>query len=213
GTVGAFLAEGIRKSRGSILCFLDDDDLFYPTKLEVLEREFFRNPRVGYYHNYWRTFEAGGSFEDVTLRGDMAIARRVIVRKDSSSFADVMKRRRWITPFNLSCVSVRREVANPYLSYLSEIKAATDAFFIVLAFISNFDVVFSNVPLSHYRIHVSYSRPDRSNIVDYCKMVSSHSRIYSDSLSVILGIVSDSEVRSIIEAQIVWWKIRAAVFG
>ncbi|ADB86739.1 glycosyltransferase family A protein [Saccharolobus islandicus] len=38
--LSAKLAKGIEEAKGDIICFLDDDDLFKPTKLERVDKIF-----------------------------------------------------------------------------------------------------------------------------------------------------------------------------
>ena len=47
----SFLAKPIEISSGKILCFLDDDDLFTPWKLEFVANSFNNNDRLGYIKN------------------------------------------------------------------------------------------------------------------------------------------------------------------
>ncbi len=46
---GKFFSSAIKKSKGDILCFLDDDDAFTLNKLSVVDSIFTDN--VAYYHN------------------------------------------------------------------------------------------------------------------------------------------------------------------
>lgn len=44
------MAKGLDEARGEVVCFLEDDDQFYPSKLRVVE-EAFRDPHLDYLHH------------------------------------------------------------------------------------------------------------------------------------------------------------------
>lgn len=48
---GFAYSEGVRLARAEVICFLDDDDLFFSHKLACIVEEFSRFPRLGYLHN------------------------------------------------------------------------------------------------------------------------------------------------------------------
>ncbi len=213
GSVGAFLAEGVRQSRGTFLCFLDDDDLFHSRKLEILEREFFRIGGIGYFHNYWTPFESDARTRSAPPPlGDIGQQCR-IMDKSPRSFAEVMRKRQWITAFNLSCVSIRRELVTPFLPYLYRINAATDSFFVALGFISSYNVVFSGIPLSCYRVHASYSRPSKTSLEVYCSKIQEHSSVYIESLNVIMSMANNTKILPAIASQRLWWELRRCMFA
>ena len=51
---------GIKESRGEILCFLDDDDIFDENKLEIIKEIFLKYPSVGFVHNAFRLVNEEG---------------------------------------------------------------------------------------------------------------------------------------------------------
>ncbi|MCW1311663.1 MAG: glycosyltransferase family A protein, partial [Candidatus Rehaiarchaeum fermentans] len=58
--IGEDLALGIEKAKGEIICFLEDDDLFYPNKLEYVYNLFNNVKNLGYYkNNYFPINEQG----------------------------------------------------------------------------------------------------------------------------------------------------------
>ena len=60
GTMGKFLCSGIDASRGEIICFLDDDDLFFENKLEIVYKEFKKDMNIVYYHNFGVSINRNG---------------------------------------------------------------------------------------------------------------------------------------------------------
>lgn len=83
GTIGEFLYAGIMASRGRIVSFLDDDDLFVPGKLREVYEKFSGD--IVYYHN---------SFIPIDEDGNSVI------------FTNKSK------DFNMSCISIRKDIIN-----------------------------------------------------------------------------------------------------
>lgn len=52
GTMGEFLYKGISEANGEIISFLDDDDLFFENKLDIVYKEFKKDNNIVYYHNW-----------------------------------------------------------------------------------------------------------------------------------------------------------------
>jgi hypothetical protein len=48
---GATVTLAIEKTEGDVICFLDDDDMYSPWRLEVIRDRFKHNPSLTYYHN------------------------------------------------------------------------------------------------------------------------------------------------------------------
>lgn len=215
GTVGAFLAAAIRQARGAILCFLDDDDMFHPDKLKFLEREILSSPEIGYYHNSWTNFsEKAQALQSARLM-DFSVVHRRKVTASLRGYGEltVSQTSGWTSGFNLSCVSMRRTVVEPYLATLTRIRAATDSVFLALGLLSNLDAVFSDATLTFYRIHVSYSRPEASNLQSYRKEICDHSYLYLDSLEKVRQLAVGGPLELVIACDQTWWRIRAALFG
>ena len=78
------LLEGVRLSKGEVLCFLEDDDVFLPNKLFTVYRAM-KETRISYYHN---------KHVDIDYKGT----------KNKNSFDSP-----W---FNLSCISIKKKVLN-----------------------------------------------------------------------------------------------------
>jgi glycosyltransferase involved in cell wall biosynthesis len=213
--VGNSLAIAIKRSRGRILCFLDDDDMFHPEKLQVLEREMLSSPKIGYYHNFWRSFSTSSQVKGCAGPIDTVLVHRYTTERSLQGFARVIEGHatRWVSGFNLSCVSVRRSVVTPHLETISEVRAATDGLFLSLGLLSPLDSVFSDAPLTFYRIHASFSRPGTWSRHAYQKEIRSHSYLYLDSLERIRRLAVGSPLEAAIVSQQVWWRIRAALFG
>ena len=125
GTVGEFLYAGIMESKGDIISFLDDDDLFVSNKLEYVYNLFKNNNNLVYFHN--NTF---------------------YIDSNNKKFKKIQNNS---IDFNISCISIRKDIINKNL--LKEIWTAPDTLIYLFSLRSNRKIVNSNIRLNFYRIH------------------------------------------------------------
>ena len=136
GTVGEFLDKGILETNGEIISFLDDDDLFFPNKLDVIYNEFKRYNDVVYYHNNHITMD------ERYQKLDSNLGKSII--------------------FNLSSISIKKAIFN--LNNLKKINSNTDHFMYLLALESNKVIMNSKQKLTYYMFHTSTSHVDTNDI-------------------------------------------------
>jgi len=134
-TMGEFLYKGINESKGNIISFLDDDDLFLNNKLEYVYNLFKNNKDTVYYHN-----------------------RPIFVDIDNN----ILKIKNINPDFNMSSISIRNDIIN--LNLLREITLLPDCFMYYSALESNKKVITDNTGFTYYRYHDSISRNLSSNI-------------------------------------------------
>lgn len=86
---------GIRASKGDIIAFLDQDDIFHPDKLQVHVDYLEKNPEIGFTYN--SRFELNHSAS--TIRGiwqpPIALTLSAIVLEHQLSPSDMVVRREW----------------------------------------------------------------------------------------------------------------------
>ena len=69
-TMGEVISLGVEESKGKIISFLDDDDIFSSEKLQKVLDIFNQNPGLIFYHNNYMRFRSR-SFPIISLeRGD-----------------------------------------------------------------------------------------------------------------------------------------------
>ena len=168
GNWGEWIVAALPRCRGEVLCFLDDDDRFEPTKLSCVCATFERHPSVGYFHNrVRRKFQARG----------LSDAHRVEDGHDTEGpglglLEDRHKSRRRVDQlfwsgggFNASAMAVRREVLASLGSLASELEVGHPLALFYAAALGAWDLYFEPTPLTLYRVHsTNSSTPTGSDV-------------------------------------------------
>ena len=151
--LGAKMVEGILKSTGDIICFLEDDDLFLPQKLMYVNKIFRENPDVVYVHNMYHAvdyYNRNISFFRLSNRGLCNKSDHIVSILNSTS--SLNKSFNNDISHNLSSISVRREILTSYMELLKNIQSSPDLAIFVLALISNKTLFGSHKVLSLQRV-------------------------------------------------------------
>ncbi len=140
GTIGEFLYAGVTGASGEVISFLDDDDLFFHNKLEIIFNKFKRN-NIVYYHNDHTTINENG--ENLAK----PVSDNII--------------------FNLSSISIIKDNIN--YNNLRKIVRNPDDFMYLSALESNKKFIKGKEKLTYYRLHSSASNFIVSNINEFKK--------------------------------------------
>ncbi len=146
---------GIKAAKGSILCFLDDDDLYNNDKLEKILNLFSKNIKCGYIHN---------GFLLIDDQSNKITSKKLInlYRPPRNSYyipyGKIKKFLRKINNdngfVNLSAISIRSSIIDKNtLDYFVELPGNMDEFMFYELLHSGFDLLIDNDILSFYRIH------------------------------------------------------------
>lgn len=154
GTMGDRLACGIEYSRGHIICFLQDDDLFESGKLETVRRLFTHHEDLCFVHNGYRTIDRSGNL--VVVNNNLKYGRDVVFSSEMklrSMNISFMIKTGW--DFNLSCMSIKRCSIYPYLNNLRLIVGSDDSFVFFTSLFARGSVLHYKEWLTRYRVHNS----------------------------------------------------------
>jgi glycosyltransferase involved in cell wall biosynthesis len=167
---GRTLRRAIEVSRGSYLAFLDDDDLFKPTKIARFEHVLQRVPNLGYYHHQFDLSlqdKAGiGAWDRFSLSHHNS--RRA--GTDFRTFKDPTAP--GLFPFlayrnreqNLSSTVIHREVAGRIVPILDSLPVMTDTIILTAGLISEQALVFDESAQSTVRRHGNNFSNSRKNL-------------------------------------------------
>lgn len=141
GGMGEFLYTGIMESKGEIVSFLEDDDLFFNNKLEYIYNLFNNNDDLVYYHNSY------------------------IAIKENNEKA---QHNNPSNHFNTSCISIKKSIIN--LEKLKNVELGPDTFMYLSALESKGKLLHNNEKLNFYRVYNStsnYLNPDFNSYLDW----------------------------------------------
>ena len=166
--LGAKIAYGIEKSEGEVICFLEDDDLFLPNKLEIIYSVFKENPNITFLRNEVIKTRSMNLENDVILKGKIGeclITFSVYQLIKLKNVNDLIVK--FEANVNISSMSIRK---NKYLQYeylIEKTEFLQDTLiFVISLFDYNDNISFFNEPLSIWRIHRSASNTGENPSID-----------------------------------------------
>lgn len=151
------IALGVQRCRGTILTFLEDDDLYAPERLRRVYDAFQKYPRLGYYHNGLLPIDASGR----PLGGIQARAfrprgtphgRPIFLEGDEKRTRSGILAGQ-LVDFNISAAAIHRRVIERALPYLTRMFLAADSLIFYAALTSDSSILLESDPLTHYRVH------------------------------------------------------------
>ncbi|MEM3715440.1 MAG: glycosyltransferase family 2 protein, partial [Nitrososphaeria archaeon] len=146
GSMGEYLYTGILLSRGEVLTFLEDDDLYEQGKLESVYKAFKSQRSLLYYHNNNIAFSESGP---VKFIGNVA--------KDQIVYSSEIQKLYQIVLFGLyfnpSSVAIRKNAITNTINFIRQIRSNPDDCIFYAALHKNAKLFFTTAVLTRYRIH------------------------------------------------------------
>ena len=153
GTEGDYISTGIKESKGKIISFLDDDDLFDNEKLEYLYDMFNKYKDLIYLHNAYLEIDDNGNSLDLKPSDVKSNFNDFIInQKDNKSIIFGLKHE---ADFNLSSISINKSIVN--VDYIGRIYHMTDTPLFYLALSNKGTMYISSQKLTKIRFHNSTS--------------------------------------------------------
>lgn len=156
--IGNRLSNLLPIARSNIIVFLEDDDLFYETKLEEIIR-FFKDNEVSYVNNYYLKINDDGELipykeqrhNTIILNNSIQMSKNLITLKEQGEY------------FGMSNLSIRKEKFLPFVETLRRITVSPDLFFFLFSSVISGKSVFFSRRLTLYRSHDSLSNIKGTN--------------------------------------------------
>jgi len=155
---GGKAADGFRATGGSIIAFLDDDDLFHPDRLDEVRREFAEDPNLGFFHNAQVMFRDG---EPPPFLASLPRANRFRIPPARRATLDCQTIWNQGAGYNASSTVVRRRLLEQYLGELGGIKMSGPPYLFYRAWCSSEALVIDRRPLTAVRLHSENATPTR----------------------------------------------------
>jgi glycosyltransferase involved in cell wall biosynthesis len=187
--LGAKIVKGVEESRGEVVSFLDDDDLWLPQKLEIV-KQVFKDKDVIYYHNNFLDFNKFSSLSLLIDRIQSSNIRRKISKLKIYDIKNDL-----FVQINDSSIAVRKKIFNKnILDRIKNVSSAFDVLLFYLAYCHDGDFVFDNKILTLRRLHNTNTSIDRlSDYEDWLYNLSKMSLKYMNAYSTFLNIFTSFE--------------------
>jgi len=164
---GRMVLAGLEESRGEVITFLDDDDMYVSNRLEEVYKAFTSFKRLVYFHNSQTVIDENGNLLERSppslptpknLVGGSTIVvdvdkLRVLAKRYNVSVADLVLKVRVGADFNNSSVAVRRHVVESHAQLLKRLPASIDNFVLVSSLKAGGLMYFTDERLTLYRVH------------------------------------------------------------
>ena len=144
---------GIMASTGAIISFLDDDDIYAHNKLEEVLKAFTDDPTVSYFrHNVAFIDKDGKPIRKVEREHLRAFRDHKLKIKNVTRHLSFLRISG--AAFNLSSISIRKSILEPYLGNLQEaFNICSDGFQLAAVLASGNTIYLSRKFLGFYRKH------------------------------------------------------------
>jgi len=164
---GRMVLAGLEESRGEVITFLDDDDMYVSNRLEEVYKAFTSFKRLVYFHNSQMIIDGNGNLLERSppslptpknLVGESTIVvdvdkLRVLAKRYNVSVADLVLKVRVGADFNNSSVAVRRHVVESHAQLLKRLPASIDNFAFVSSLKAGGLIYFTDERLTLYRVY------------------------------------------------------------
>ena len=187
-SLGGKLSEALNIARGTVISFLEDDDLFFENKLEIVYKEFKRDDDIVYYHNLWAPINKNGKTININTMN--------------------------ISPdINMSSISIKRSIVKVNNANNIPILSAPDVLMYVYALESNKKIRKGKEILTYYMLHNSISNNVSNNFEEYRKFMIITSDLYINNFIFFMNLVHSQKAISYINSKITGAQIYKYIYG
>ena len=151
GSVGEYLDKGISEAKGEIISFLDDDDLFFENKLDIVYKVFKKDDNIVYYHNLCEPINENGKTLNIN---------------NMNASLD----------FNMSSISIKKSIVK--INKADKITITPDTLMYLCALESGKKIINGKEKLTYYRFHNSTSNIVSNNFEEYRKFIITRADLY-----------------------------------
>lgn len=144
---------GVLESKGEILTFLEDDDLYSNDRLETIFRVFAESSDLTYYHNSHIPINNQGEKLQKTLYSNPG---KSFVIMPGNDYKEQLKEISTYSPdFNTSSMAIKRSIFLDAIEYFDKTTAAVDNFIFYCSARVEGKMIIDSHKLTFYRIHPS----------------------------------------------------------
>lgn len=177
GTEGEVLYSALKIATGSIICFLDDDDLWSKDRLLTVSNAFLRFNNLGYFHNSVLPFKEDKfidrkKYEIIPKYGNFYVKnldKSLVIRKITEYYPD----------FNMSSICIDKKILKNHMDDLKLITTSPDTFLYFCALESCYDLFLCTDSMTFYRHHdLNLTTNDVKNEKWNNSIIESHEKMF-----------------------------------
>jgi glycosyltransferase involved in cell wall biosynthesis len=160
---GRMVLAGLEESRGEVITFLDDDDMYVDNRLEEVYKAFTSFKRLVYFQNSQTIIDGNGNVLERPPRSKNLVGGSPIVidvdklqmlaKKYGMSTVDITLKVRTGADVNGSSMAVRRSVLESRVQLLKRLSISIDNFVFVSSLKARGLMYFTDERLTLYRVH------------------------------------------------------------
>ncbi|MFP3202661.1 MAG: hypothetical protein RXR43_10585 [Sulfolobus sp.] len=176
-------------TEGEVICFLDDDDIWVPWKLEKV-KEAFKEESLGYYHHALLAFRQGENINE--LIDKLKENNKEFIR---NRFVD-------LSSVNSSSTCIKKDILVKYVSQLKKVRYFIDNFYYYFTLLKNYRIKFDPVILTLHRQHYNNSTAlKEKSFQDWLeKKITFYSNRYELLLELISSYKSEGKSNTVVKA-------------
>lgn len=203
--VGSKFSEGILSANGDIICFLEDDDLFFPGKLKFVRDTFMANSQLVFLHNSFHTIDSRGTVQPnpyyLQLKNTVVISR---LDKNERDISGILSQHAF---HNISSISIRKMLIKGNGDEFREVSKIPDSFLFFQSLDSPWELMFTSELLTSFRVHQSLSHAKVSNVQEFSKWISGTNETLIREMAKTREVTCGSLTRDILQFYILEYKI------
>jgi len=212
--LGPKIAEGILNARGEVICLLEDDDLFLHNKLETVYKVFKEHPELGLFKNPMTRVKYIGEKQSPykSLSPSPTPKNPIYIHNSTLNEYTIKDELRYEVCFYNSTLCFRKNPLLDNIEFMRKVKILVDMF-LGLYFLSRYDVMIWNSPLSMYRVTGLNTYFEPSDFERFIKKFDElHILFYKDH-EIIFNAVRGTKVEHLSKQYLAFEKILAKFSG
>lgn len=164
--LGHKIASGAFKAKGDVISFLEDDDEYMPTKLEVIYALFFENKNLTFVRDRIESIDEQGSILHASTHSTSQAINGFVAESQLELQRELPKLIQYGAGAYVSAMSIRRTALTQYIEKLEILPGGADAFLFTVALASGGAISLESKVLTRYRVHDLHSVPNNAKTLD-----------------------------------------------
>jgi glycosyltransferase involved in cell wall biosynthesis len=156
--LGIHLRTALDQTHGEIVALLNDDDMWEPGKLALVEQRFRERPRLGFHASSYSVIDeddkpAANSRDRFTDLARFDARPGAVFELDPSTLASRLGTFLSANPGSDSTISIRTSTLRRFEAELARLPSSVDTFMLTCGLLSGLDLMIEYLPLTRLRVH------------------------------------------------------------